>query len=119
MPFWGGGGGGGGGNKTPYVNFSLRKIFDPANVPVRLFASHFVYACIFVLGRQLNTSGPFYYYGLTLILACIINHMPNKVWGEITYLFPNLSGPTVEVWEWISNFFPHIIMDVITYPFGD
>ena len=24
----------------------------------------------------------------------------------------------LEVWEWISNFIPHIIMDVITYPWG-
>ena len=29
------------------------------------------------------------------------NHMRNKVWHEITYLFPNC---TVEIWEWINNF---------------
>ena len=28
--------------------------------------------------------------------------MPNKVWDEITYPFPNISGAAVEVWEWIS-----------------
>ena len=38
--------------------------------------------------------------------------MPSKVWGEISY--PN--GYTVEVWEWINNFIPHFMMDVITYP---
>ena len=25
---------------------------------------------------------------------------PLKVWDEITYLFPNFNGYTVEVWEW-------------------
>ena len=38
--------------------------------------------------------------------------MLNKVWGEIIYPFPNFNGATVEVWEWISNFIPHFIMDV-------
>ena len=41
--------------------------------------------------------------------------MPNKVWDETTYPFPNSNGSTVEVWERIGNFMPHIIMDVITY----
>ena len=30
--------------------------------------------------------------------------MPDKVWDEITYPFPNFNGCTIEVWEWISNF---------------
>ena len=44
--------------------------------------------------------GPFYQHGLTLIPAYLSNHMPNKVWGGITYPFPNFRGATVEVWEW-------------------
>ena len=40
--------------------------------------------------------------------------MPNKVWDEITYQFPN--GSTIEVWEWIINFIQYFIMDVITHP---
>ena len=43
-------------------------------------------------------------------------HMPSKVWDEITYPFPNFNVATVEVWEWINNFIPHFIMDVITHP---
>ena len=31
--------------------------------------------------------------------------MANKVWDGITYLYPNFNGATVEVWEWIGNFF--------------
>ena len=43
-------------------------------------------------------------------------HMFSKMWDEITYPFPNLNGRTVEVQEWISNFIPHFVMDVITNP---
>ena len=45
--------------------------------------------------------------------------MPRKVWDEITYPFLNFNGCTVEVKEWISNFIPHFIMDVITNPCWD
>ena len=30
--------------------------------------------------------------------------------------FPNFNDAIVEVWEWISNFIPHFIIDIITYP---
>ena len=50
--------------------------------------------------------GPFSQYRLTLIPAWISNHIPNKVWDEITYSSPNLNGCTVEVWWWICNLFP-------------
>ena len=39
--------------------------------------------------------------------------MPNKVWVEITFPFPNFNGATVDVWEWTSNFIPLFIMDEI------
>ena len=54
-----------------------------------------------------------------LSLTWMSNHMLSKVWGEITYPFPNFNGCTVEVWEWLSNFMPHFIKDVITYPCSD
>ena len=41
--------------------------------------------------------------------------MLSKVWDEITYPFPNFNSSTVEVWEWMNNFIPHFMMDVITY----
>ena len=37
---------------------------------------------------------------------------------EITYPFPNFNGCTVEVWEWMSNFMPHLIGFVSTYHAG-
>ena len=40
--------------------------------------------------------------------------MPDNVWYEITYPFLNFNGCIVEVYEWISNFILHIIMNVIT-----
>ena len=36
------------------------------------------------------------------------NHMPNKVWDGIILSFPNFNSYTVEVWEWIGDFIPHI-----------
>ena len=41
--------------------------------------------------------------------------MPSKVWGKITYLFPNLTG----VKKGINEYIPHFMMDVITYPGRD
>ena len=49
--------------------------------------------------------------------------MPSKDRDDITYPFPNLHGTAVEVWEWISNFIAHFIMQLLihagikVYPF--
>ena len=59
---------------------------------------------------------PIYYHDIPLIQHWISNHMAREVWDEITYVFPNFNDYTVEVWEWISNFIPHFMMDAITYP---
>ena len=53
---------------------------------------------------------------LPSIPAWISNHMPSKLWDEITYPFPNFNGSTVEVWEWMSSFIWRFAMYVITYP---
>ena len=45
------------------------------------------------------------------------NHMPRKVWDEFTYLFPNFNDAAVENLKSISNFIPHFLTDVITYPY--
>ena len=44
-----------------------------------------------------GSCGPFYWYGLTLILAWISNYIHYKVWDEITNPFLNFNGATVEV----------------------
>ena len=41
--------------------------------------------------------------------------MPSQMWDGISYLFPNFNGATVSVWEWIGNFIPHFMIDLITY----
>ena len=63
--------------------------------------------------------GPFYSHGLTSTLAWIRNYIYYNVWYEITYPFPNFNGCTVEIWEWLSNFIPHFIGRLITYPWWD
>ena len=56
---------------------------------------------------EFHSRGPFVITWINLIPAWITNHMPHKVWGGITYSFPNFNSLTVKVWEWISNFNPH------------
>ena len=45
--------------------------------------------------------------------AGISNHMPSKMWDQITYWFPIFNDYAIEVWKWISNFISHFITDVI------
>ena len=45
--------------------------------------------------------------------------MPSNVWDEITDPFPNFNDETIEVWEWVTNFIPQFVMDVIIYPCWD
>ena len=56
---------------------------------------------------------PFYWHILVLIPAWISDYIHYNVCGEITYLFPNFNGATVEVWEWINNLIPHITGSMI------
>ena len=49
----------------------------------------------------------------------INNHLPSKVWDEITYLFLNFNTCTIEVCEWIGSFIPLIMMDIICYSCWD
>ena len=67
----------------------------------------------------MSTCSPFNWHGLALIPAWICNHIHYKMWDEINYPFLNFNGATVEVWEWISNFIPHITGHLITYPCWD
>ena len=52
---------------------------------------------------------------LILIPTRMSNYFHCRLWDEIIYPFPNFSGWT-GIWEWISNFFPHFTVHVITYP---
>ena len=45
--------------------------------------------------------------------------MPIKLWDEITYPYLKFNNHTVDVFEWMRNFIPHIMMDVIIYPCCD
>ena len=51
-----------------------------------------------ISGAETETfQDPFYKHRLTFIPSWINNHIPSKVWDEITYAFPNFNGCTVEV----------------------
>ena len=49
------------------------------------------------ISQREDTWGLIYKQGLTFIPAWRSNHMPGKVWDEITYPFLNVNGATVEV----------------------
>ena len=51
--------------------------------------------------------------------VCWGKYIHYKVWDEITYPFLNFNGYTIEVWEWIDNFIPHLIGHAITHPCWD
>ena len=68
---------------------------------------------------ETDVSGPFCLHGLTLTLSLISDYIHYKMWSEFTYPFPNFIGCGVKVWEWISNFIPFFIFDVITFPCRD
>ena len=59
------------------------------------------------------------YYQGPLLLTCISNHMPSKLQDVFAYPIPSFNGFTIEIWDWISNFIPHFIMDIITYSYCD
>ena len=66
-----------------------------------------------VIDTGVHVVGPLLLRQIDLIQTCISNHMPSELWYELLYPFPNFNAATVEVWEWISNFIPHFITDVI------
>ena len=43
----------------------------------------------------------------------------NVGWNYLSIPKLQRNGSTVEVWEWLSNFIPHFIMNIITYPCRD
>ena len=70
------------------------------------------------LGLVLHCPRAPFTHGLTLLPACLSNPMSNNVWDKNTYPFLNFNGFTVGVWECISNFSPHLIMEIITYHYN-
>ena len=47
----------------------------------------------------------------------VVNIIHYKMWDEIIYPLPKFNDAAVEIWEWISNFIPHLIVHIIIYPF--
>ena len=68
---------------------------------------------------QTSPRGPFYEHRLNSIPTWISYYMHRRVWNEMTDPFPNINDAIVEVCERISNFIPHFIVGVFTYPYQD
>ena len=51
--------------------------------------------------------GPLLILRIKSIQAWISNHIHYKLWYAIIHPCLNFNGATTEIWEWISNFFPH------------
>ena len=81
--------------ETPLISISKLHLKNK----LAIIYSRYKYQCCNCRWKNANlcwSPGAFYYKKLTLIPTWISNHIPSKVWNEITC--------TVEVWEWISNF---------------
>ena len=89
-----------GGHSWNYWPVTLSSLSTDCNSPVSKFMKK---GCC-------DTRDPFCLHGLILIPTGISNHMPRKVWNEMTYPLSNFNGWNVEVWEWISNFSAHLTM---------
>ena len=53
---------------------------------------------------------------LTVIPAWINDYIYREVEDEITSAFPNFYRADMKIWEWMSNFIPHLTRHVVTYP---
>ena len=54
--------------------------------------------------KKYLSMSPLHKHALTLIPAWMNNHMPSKVYDEITNPFPNFNVYNLKVCEWIPNF---------------
>ena len=101
----------------PSLILKIYIIYVPFLIPLcRISAKRFIINFAVALFYH---QGPFLIILLILIPAWISNRMSSKVQDKIAYPFPNFNICTIEVWEWINNFMPHFLMDVITYPCWD
>ena len=57
---------------------------------------------IMITSSLFDTWGPCHLHDLTLIPAWISNQKPSNVWDEITYLFPNFNGATIDGCTYLS-----------------
>ena len=81
--------------------------FQDMNICISIYTYIFPQINLACKGLTFHNRESFQYHGLISIPSWISNHMPSKVWDEITYPFPIFNGATIEGWEWISNFISH------------
>ena len=96
-----------------------RAILNDDIIPTLVTLNHWNSPINCMLMPLLGHLGPLLLTWINFIPAWISYHLPSKVWDEITYAYSNFNGCTIEVWEWISNFFPHLKIRAITFPCRD
>ena len=70
-----------------------REMFPFDCVIMKLFDRDLI--AVELIFHWILTTGSFYWHVLTLIPAWIRHYIHYKIWGEITYPFPNFNGATV------------------------
>ena len=86
-------------NVFPYRDvISSLKYFTGIILPFTSLHSWYLHMVMLIATTNQNIPG-------ALLLIWISNHMPSKLWNDLTYPLPNSNGCTVEVWERISNLF--------------
>ena len=97
------------------------KAMERSIVKQSAYGRHYMWESLLVIPGV-----PFYWHELSLIPAWIRNHMPVKCemkllihsWTSMVQSLNRLHSTVqlLEVWEWMSDFIPDFMMDVITYP---
>ena len=90
-------------------------VLDRQNKKQNEYIFHSLGCIIYFLLQQTHCPNrdPFYKHELTLIPGCVNNSVSSKVRDKSAYPLSNFKDYTVEIWEWISDFISHLIMDVI------
>ena len=94
-------------SKENALRWIPRDLTDDKSTLVQVMAwcrqatSHYLGANVYLVPcRHMASTGHNDLTYINLNVGCINNHMPSKVWDEITYPFPNCDGCTIEFGEW-------------------
>ena len=69
----------------------IRKTHTPTLSPSK-HSANLIWGMTSSMPKWVGVQRPFYWHGITLVLSWVSNRMPNEVWDEITYPFPNFNG---------------------------
>ena len=79
-----------------------------SDISIRNITLRFI--AVTVISVRLHTAQDPLQTSIDLISAWKSEYIHHKVWDEITYPVPNFNG---EVWDFISKFSPHLIVNAM------